>query len=121
MKREWAQNREMALPTSFVRPEIGDQLNVTRTFSLPGQRRDRRRKTFVVKKTGRLLSANGPDKKVREILIFDNHPDTIRLISRTRPDPYVDLTRSPRVSSKELIIVCLLIVVGLIAMFWPLL
>jgi hypothetical protein len=121
MKRERFEYGRMALPESFVTPRADDQLNLARSFSLPGKRRGRTRKIFIVKKTSRLRSTSGTNKKIRQILIFDNHPDTLRLIFGRRPDPHVDLPVSPRVSSWELIIVCLLTVVGLIGMFWPLL
>src|SRR2546421_1680094 len=114
MKRERFDYGRMALPRSFVRPSAEDQLSLARTFSLPGQRRGQARKIFVIKKTSRLRSSNGADKKIRRILIFDNHPETLRLIFARRPDPHVDLAASQRISSRELIIVCLLTVVGLI-------
>ncbi|HYR23197.1 MAG TPA: hypothetical protein VEP30_09790 [Chthoniobacterales bacterium] len=121
MKRERFDYGRMALPASFVRPSADDELNLARTFSLPGQRGRRARKIFVIKKTSRLRSTNGADKKIRRILIFDNHPDTLRLVFARRPDPHVDVPAPQRVSSCELIIVCLLTFVGLIGMFWPIL
>src|SRR5438067_2048787 len=121
MKREWSHYRGTALPASFVRPSAGDHLNFSRTFSLPGQRRSRKRKIFIIKKTSRLPSTNGPDKKIRRILIFDNHPESLRLVFARRPDRHVDVPVPQRVTSWELIIVCSLTVVGLIGMFWPIL
>src|SRR5437667_7376045 len=114
MKWERFDYGRMALPRSFVRPSAEDQLSLARTFSLPGTRRGRTRKIFVIKKTSRLRSTNGADKKIRRILIFDNHPESLRLVFARRPDPHVDVPVPKRVSSWELIIVCLLTVVGLI-------
>src|SRR2546427_12170081 len=79
MKRERFDYGRMALPRSFVRPSAEDQLNLARTFSLPGQRSGRARRIFVIKKTSRLRATNGVDKKIRRILIFDNHPEILRL------------------------------------------
>src|SRR5437667_8074088 len=121
MKWERFDYGRMALPRSFVRPSAEDQLSLARTFSLPGQRSGRARKIFVIKKTSRLRSANGADKKIRRILIFDNHPESLRLVLARRPDPQINFAMPQRVSSWELIIVCSLIVVGLIGMFWPIL
>ena len=61
------------------------------------------------------------DKKIRRILIFDNHPESLRLVFARRPDPQINFAMPQRVSSWELIIVCSLTVVGLIGMFWPIL
>ncbi|PYL74081.1 MAG: hypothetical protein DMF26_12275 [Verrucomicrobia bacterium] len=110
----------MALPRSFVRPSAEDQLSLARTFSLPGQRSGRARRIFVIKKTSRLRSTNGADKKIRRILIFDNHPDSLRLVFEGGAISHHELPKSRHVSSWELIIVCSLTVVGLIGMFWPL-
>src|SRR5947209_2444654 len=95
-------------------PAPDDQVNLARSFSLPGQRRGRARKIFVIKKTSRLRFTNGADKKTRRILIFDNHPDTLRLVFARRPDPHVDAALPQRVSSWELIIVSMLTLTGLI-------
>ena len=121
MKRERPHDRGIALPASFVRPSADDRLNLGPAFSVTGQRRSRTKKIFVIKKTSRLRSINGAGKKIRRILIFDNHPESLRLVFGHRLHHDVDLSRPERVSSWELIIVCLLTVVGLIGMFWPIL
>jgi hypothetical protein len=121
MKREWSHYRGTALPALFVRPSTDDQLNLARTFSLPGQRRGRARKIFIIKKTSRFRSTDGADKKIRRILIFDNHPESLRLVYGCSSNPDVDLSAPQRVSSWELIIVYLVTFVGLIGMFWPIL
>src|ERR1700682_4067905 len=111
MKRERSDYRGMALPAQFVRPGAEDQLNLARTFSLPRQRRGRPRKIFVIKKTSRLWSKTGAGKKIRRILIFDSHPESLRLVYGPRSNPDVDLSVPQRVSSWELIIVCFVTVV----------
>jgi hypothetical protein len=59
---------------------------------------------------------------VRRILIFDNHPDSLRLTSGYhRADPHGDLFGlPPRTNSRGLILVGMLVVVLLIALVWPL-
>src|SRR5260370_11431309 len=89
MKRERFDYGRMALPGSFVTPSADDHLNLARSFPLPGQRDGRTRKIFVIKKTSRLRSTNGADKNIRRILIFDNHPDSLRLVFWRRPNPYL--------------------------------
>src|SRR5713226_5125718 len=120
MKRERRHYRGMALPTSFVRRITEGQLNLTQTSSGDRQR-VRTRKIFIIKKISRLPSTNAAGKKIRRILIFDNHPDSLRLVFARRPDPHVDVPVPKRVSSWELIIVCSLTFVGVIGMFWPIL
>src|SRR5947209_18973251 len=112
MKRERFDYGRMALPRSFVRPSAEDQLNLARTFSLPGQRSGRARRIFVIKKTSRLRSTNGVDKKIRRILIFDNHPESLRLVFECGSLSHHQLSKSRHVSSWKLIIVCSLTVVG---------
>ena len=58
-------------------------------------------------------------KTIRRILIFDNHPDSLRLLSRlhVRPD---DLAATRRAHPVYLIFALLLMLALSIAMFWPL-
>ena len=58
-------------------------------------------------------------KTIRRILIFDNHPDSLRLLSKlhVRPD---DLAATRRAHPVYLIFALLLILALSIAMFWPL-
>jgi len=109
----------MALPTSFVRRITEGQLNLAQTSSGDRQRA-RTRKIFIIKKTSRLPSTNAAGKKIRCILIFDNHPDSLRLVFGERANPYVDLSVPQRVSSWELVLVSILIMSALFGMFWPL-
>ncbi|HWY51763.1 MAG TPA: hypothetical protein VNW72_09790 [Chthoniobacterales bacterium] len=121
MKREWREYRRMALPAQFVSPGVDDRVNFAQVLPLTGQRYGQTRRIFVIKKTNRLASTNSRGKKIRRILIFDNHPDSLRLVFGRRPHPDVDLSAAQRVSLWELIIVSILTIAGLIGMFWPLL
>jgi len=109
----------MALPTLFVRRITEGQLNLAQTSSGDRQR-SRTRKIFIIKKTSRLPSTNAAGKKIRRILIFDNHPDSLRLIFGERANPYVDLSVPQRVSSWQLIVVSILTMSALFGMVWPL-
>ncbi len=109
----------MALPTLFVRRITEGQLNLAQTSSGDRQR-SRTRKIFIIKKTSRLPSTNAAGKKIRRILIFDNHPDSLRLLFGERANPYVDLSVPQRVSSWELIVVSILTMSALFGMVWPL-
>jgi len=108
-------------PTQFARPGDADPLNLAPDFSVTRQRRDPTKKIFIVKKTIRPPSTNAAGKKIRRILIFDNHPDSLRLVFGRRPHSDVDLSPPQRVSSWELIIVLTVTIAGLVGMFWPIL
>ena len=58
-------------------------------------------------------------KAIRGILIFDNHPESLRLVSRfhVRPD---DLAATRRAHPIYLIFALLLMLALSMAMFWPL-
>lgn len=72
----------------------------------------------MIKQVRRLESTTGTHKKIRCILIFDNHPDSLRLVFRA--NPHIHLSAPERVISWELILVSILIMGALIGMFWPL-
>jgi hypothetical protein len=121
MKREWPQYRGTTLSApQFVRPSADDQLNLRGALS-ESERRVRTKKIFIVRKTTRLLSTNTAGKKIRRILIFDNHPESLRLVFGHRRHLDVDLIQSKRATSWELLVVSMVTLVGLIGMFWPLL
>jgi hypothetical protein len=119
MKREWPHYRGTALPEQFVRSSAEDQLYF-KPSARTGQQGRRTKKIFVIKNTSRLSSTNAAGKKIRRILIFDNHPDSLRLVFGRRPLPDVDLIRSKRVGSWELILVSIVTIAGLVGIFWPL-
>jgi hypothetical protein len=121
MKREWPQYRGTTLPApQFVRPSADDQLNLGGALS-ESERRVRTKKIFIVRKTTGLPSTNAAGKRIRRILIFDNHPESLRLVFGHRQHRDVDLSRPEQVISWELILVSILAVAGLVGMFWQLL
>lgn len=90
-------------------------------FSATGRQHGQTRKIFVIKQTSRLASTNAAGKKIRRVLIFDDHPESLRLVFGRRPHPKVDLSRPQRIALWELLIVSILMIAGLVTMFWPLL
>jgi hypothetical protein len=119
MKREWPHDRRILLPASFVRPSVKGQLNLAPDFPAIIERRRRTKKIFVVKQTSRLPSAKSAGRKIQRVLIFDNHPDSLRLVFGGRPYSFVDLSRPQRISLWELLIVSILVIAGLVGIFWP--
>ncbi len=66
------------------------------------------------------MPANSGCKTTRRILIFDNHPDSLRLVSRLRVRPDVDLVAARRAHPAHLMFALLLMLALSLAMFWPL-
>jgi predicted dinucleotide-binding enzyme len=61
------------------------------------------------------------DAAIRSILIFDNHPDSLRLVSRLHASQDVDLA-APRYTSRSHVIIGLVVMIALaFAIAWPLL
>jgi hypothetical protein len=121
MKRYWPQYRGTTRPPpQFVRHSADDQLNLGRAFSESGQR-VRTKRFFIVRKTSRLRSTGAVNQKIRRILIFDNHPDSLRLVFGHSLDPYANLSRPRRVGVGfwELVIASILMIAGLVGIFWP--
>ena len=74
----------------------------------------------MIKQVRRLKSTTGTHKKIRRILIFDNHSDSLDLVFGRQASPHLDLSRRSRVSPWGLFLVSILIMGALIGMFWPL-
>lgn len=50
------------------------------------------RKIFIIKRVSRLQIADTKNTIIQRILIFDDHPDSLRLIFGRRPSPQSDRT-----------------------------
>jgi hypothetical protein len=120
MKRKTSRRWAMPFPAPLVRPIAHGHPNLTRLSFANGQSGPHPRKIFVIKQSRRLRSTNGADKKMQRILIFDNHPDTLRLVFGNGANPHGDLSAPPPARSWELILVSILTMGALIGMFWPL-
>jgi hypothetical protein len=66
------------------------------------------------------LSINGADKKIRQVLIFDNHPESLRLVFAQRDLSHAHSSDPPPMTWPEVGLVCSLVVTLLAAMVWPL-
>jgi hypothetical protein len=60
-------------------------------------------------------------KTIRRIVIFDNHPDSLRLVSESEVDPDSDEAASRRERRTSIICGSILIAIVLVAVLWPLL
>jgi hypothetical protein len=59
-------------------------------------------------------------KAVRNIVIFDDHPDSLRLVSRQRLNPQVDLAAPRHTSPSHVLLGLVLILALMLGMLWPL-
>ena len=111
----------MPVLRQFVRPHSGNHnLRLSRDFSLGGRASVGARKIFVVKQTSHLPATNAaPAKTVRRILIFDNHPDSLRLVFGRRAASHVHLSDPQRTTSWGVALLWILVVGLMMAMFWP--
>jgi hypothetical protein len=129
MKRKSFQHRQISFPGPFVRPIASHQSNLVRPFPASGQPGSRAKNIFVIKESSRPFAArsgrplpatNAARKRIPRILIFDDHPDSLRLVLGRRVNPQAHLSAPPPASSWELILASMLTMGALVAMFWPL-
>ena len=110
----------MPLLASFVRPTTDHQPDLAIPSFARAQRGPRSRRIFIFGQVKRLESTTGTHKEIRRILIFDDHPDSLRLVFGRRPNSDGDLAMPQRTRFWKLVLVLMLTMVGLIAMVWPL-
>jgi hypothetical protein len=120
MKRNSSRYRTMPFPARLVRPIENGYPILARRPSASGQPAVSTKKIFVIRQTSRLPAKDAAGNKIRSILIFDDHPDSLRLVFGRRTHSHGDLSVPQRTSSWDLIVVLMLTMVALIAMVWPL-
>ena len=121
MKRKSFRNRVMAFPAPFARPIAGRQPNLAQSSPANGHRRQMR-KIFVIKRVSWLPATHAGGRKIQRVLIFDNHPDSLRLVSGNRSaDSHFHVSDPPRTTSWGGALLWILVVGLMMAMFWPLL
>ena len=129
MKRKSFQHRQISFPAPFVRPIANHQPNLARPFPVSRPPGIRAKKIFVIKESSRrfdsrsgqpLAAPNAARKRIQRILIFDDHPDSLRLVLGRRVNPQAHLSAPPPAGPWEVILVSMLTMGALVAMFWPL-
>jgi hypothetical protein len=119
MKRNNFWQRPAPLPGQFIRkPNESDKVNSVAFF---GERPSIPKKIFVLRRTSRLTETNGPVKIVQRVLMFDDHPDSLRLILGPSADPRPYARSGDRDILWDFILPGIAILVGVIAMLWLLL
>jgi hypothetical protein len=120
MKRESSRYQWVGIPGWFVRP-ITEHRSVLALLSLARTQGGlHARKVFVIKQRGRLDSRTGAGKTIQRILIFDDHPDSLRLVLGRSPTPQPDQIAPPSARWWEPVLGGMLITAALIALFLPL-
>jgi hypothetical protein len=109
----------MLFPASFARPVTKGQPNLARDSFPSGQGRGHAKRIFIIRQTFPPTDSVA-GKKMQHILIFDDHPDSLRLALGEPASPYVDRA-APRRVTLSVVLFSMLMLGLLIAMFWPLL
>jgi hypothetical protein len=78
-----------------------------------------RKRIFAI--VSRPIPTDVEGKTIRRILIFDNHPDSLRLVSGLGVRPDVDSARLRYTSHSHVILVLVVVMALVLAMIWPLL
>jgi hypothetical protein len=117
MKRRNFPQRPTTFPIQFVGEH--NENNNRNSVLVVRERPCLPRTIFIMRKTSCLSATNGPVKSIRRILIFDDHPDSLRLIFGP-PGRRAYHTPGDRASWQDFILPGMAILAGLIAMFWPL-
>lgn len=119
MKRKSSRYRAMPFSTRVVKPI--NKLNLSSVSFPPANEHSgvRVRKIFVIKQEIHVPQARDADKRMRRILIFDDHPDSLRLVFGS-PQP-THLSASQPMISWELVLASILSTGALIGMLWPIL
>jgi hypothetical protein len=108
----------MTASGQFIR-EYSESGNLNSTPSVP-EPPSLNRRIFVMKQTGLFAANNGPVKSVQHILMFDDHPDSLRIIFRDPANSKSDDTTDDGGSLREFILPGIAILVGWTAMLLPL-
>jgi hypothetical protein len=109
-------------PTTFQKRFVSEENEEGYLNSIPCAKEQscvRKRKVFVFRKTTLLPATKGPGKLIRRILVFDDHPDSLRLVLGRRAGSNIQFSEPQRGISSGIALLCILVVGLMIAMFWP--
>src|SRR6266403_1087440 len=121
MKRKSSHHRRIVFPPSFVRPITNPQRSLARDPSPSGQPGVHAKRIFIIRQATQLPPTNSAEaKNAQHILIFDDHPESLRLVFGCRANPSLDSSPPVHVSSWAFVIAGIVTIGALVGMFWPL-
>jgi len=120
MKRRSYHHRARIFDAPLLKPPAeGRSSNSFRFLSLNRQPGTRAKRIFIIKQTINLAPTSSAEgRKVQHILIFDDHPESLRLVFGSAT-PEVDLPPPSGASSWYLVLLSIVIISLLIAILWP--
>lgn len=119
MKRNNSPRQQTTVANRFWSKPSGDG-SLNSTPSARNQSCVRTRRVFVFRKTSLLPTTNSQGKRIQRILIFDDHPDSLRLILGPPVKPPIRPAARERASARHFILPGLAIIGAFLAMVWPL-
>jgi hypothetical protein len=122
MKRRSSHYRDRTFNARLLNPSgEGHSSDSFGFLSRGGEPGARAKRIFVIRQAIPLPPTNSTEgKNAQHILIFDDHPESLRLVFGSTT-PKLDLSRPPRASSSQLILLSILAIGLLLAILWPLL
>lgn len=121
MKRKSSRGRALPFSARVVKPIDKLNPNLFRFPSASEHSGVRVRKIFVIKEVQRLPATTTAYRRIQRILIFDNHPASLRLVFGRRVDSHVHFYDPQPITSSEIALLWILVVGLMLAMFWPIL
>ncbi len=101
-------------------PAENRSYNSFRFLSRGWQPGGRTKRIFIIRQAVQLPPTNSAEgRNVQHILIFDDHPESLRLVFGSAT-PEADLSRPPRASSRHVVILSILIMTLVTAILWVL-
>jgi hypothetical protein len=121
MKRRSYHYRARTFNAPFLKPPAEDRSsNSFRVLSPDRQPGRRTKRIFIIRQTVQVPSTNSAEgRKVQHVLIFDDHPESLRLVFASTPVEF-DLSPPHRASPWPLILLSILIIGSMTAILWPL-
>jgi hypothetical protein len=119
MKRRSSHHRARILNAPFLKQPAEDRSsNSLRFLSLGRQHGTATKRFFIIKQAVQLPPTNSAESRtVQHVLIFDDHPESLRLVFGSTT-PEIDLSRPPPASSWHFILLSILIMGLLSAILW---
>jgi hypothetical protein len=118
VKRKNFRNRVTAVPLPFVRPIARRQPESIPSAYAHGRQSSRGRRIFILKDGKQLPTTNATGRKIQRFLIFDDHPDSLRLVFGPGTHSPIDLYEAKPAKSLRIILLSILALGVLLEILW---